>query len=155
MVLGYAEETPRGRIETWYSRAGQVLRLRDGRLHSTMGFPVDWTSLHHEDLPSWAEVIKRRQTRFVRYRDEMPGYRVAVFDIVTIRETVTPEATRLRKLDPTQLHWFEEVTDDLSDGAPSARYALKASDGQTIWIYGEQCLALHFCLAWQRWPVTE
>ena len=157
MVLGYAEETASGRLETWYSRSGQVLRLKDGRVHSTMGFPVDWTAVRYEALPSWGEVLRRPRVPFVRYRDETPGYRVDVFDIVAIRAVQAPKATQLRGWNPAQLQWFEESTErELAENRPpSARYALNTSNGQATLIYSEQCLAQGFCLAWQRWPAIQ
>ena len=152
MVLGYDDESPNGPVQTWYSQAGQVLQLRDGRLHATKGFPVDWTSVRYQDLPSWDGATRRPRTRFIRYRDEMPGYRIGVFDAVTLRTIAPPADARLSGIDPSQLRWLEETTDTALKGMPSARYGLLERDGRLSVVYGEQCLSAQFCMAWQTWP---
>ena len=152
MVLGYDDESPNGPVQTWYSQAGQVLQLRDGRLHATRGFPVDWTSVRYQDLPSWNGATRRPRTRFIRYRDEMPGYRIGVFDAVTLRTISPPADARLSGIDPSQLRWLEETTDTALKGMPSARYGLSERDGRLSVVYGEQCLSAQFCMAWQTWP---
>ncbi len=154
MVLGYVDSSPNGDIETWYSNAGHVLRLRNGRLFSTKGFTVDWTSVTYKDLPGWTEAANRPRTRFIRYRDEMPGYKVGVFDILTIRSIDPPSDTRLARVAPTRLQWLEEVADASPKGRPSARYGLSAGKGNIEFMYAEQCLNQQFCLAWQTWPAT-
>jgi len=153
MVLGYEDTLPDGPVQTWYSQAGQVLQLRDGRLHATKGFPVDWTSVRYQDLPSWDGATRRPRTRFIRYRDEMPGYRIGVFDAVTLRTIAPPADARLSGIDPSQLRWLEETTDTALKGMPSARYGLSERDGRLSVVYGEQCLSAQFCMAWQTWPV--
>lgn len=153
MVLGYEDVSPEGPVQTWYSQAGQVLQLRDGRLHATKGFTVDWTSVRYQDLPAWDEATRRPRTRFIRYRDEMPGYRVGVFDAVTLRAIPPPSDARLSGIESAQLLWFEETTDTAYTGTPSARYGLSPHGGGLSVLYGEQCLSAGYCVAWQTWPV--
>ena len=154
MVLGYVDSSPNGDIETWYSNAGQVLRLQNGRLLSTKGFTVDWTSVTYKDLPGWSAATARPRTRFIRYRDEMPGYKVGVFDMLTIQGIDPPLDARLARVPPTRLQWLEEIADASPKGRPSARYGLSTSEGKIEVIYAEQCLSQQFCLAWQTWPTT-
>ena len=152
MVLGYDDTLPDGPVQTWYSQGGQVLQLRDGRIHATEGFPVDWSAVRYQDLPGWEEALRRPRTRFIRYRDEMPGYRVGVFDAVTMRTIDPPTDARLSGIDPSQLRWLEETADTAVKGTPSARYGLSERDGRLSVVYGEQCLSAQFCMAWQTWP---
>ena len=152
MVLGYEDETPEGPVQTWYSQDGQVLKLRHGRLIATKGFPVDWTTVRYQDLPAWDEATRRPRTRFVRYRDEMPGYRVGMFDAITLRTIATPTDSRLSGMNPSRLLWHEETTDTASRGIPSARFGLSKGTEDLSVVYGEQCLGAQFCLAWQTWP---
>lgn len=154
MVLGYVDGSPDGDIETWYSNAGQVLRLQNGRLLSTKGFAVDWTSVTYKDLPHWAQATARPRTRFIRYHDEMPGFKVGVFDMVTIRRIDPPRATRLAGIPATHLTWLEETTDTSPRARPSARYGLSAVEEKLEVVYAEQCFGQEFCLAWQTWPAT-
>lgn len=154
MVLGYVDSSPNGNIETWYTNAGQVLRLQNGRLLSTKGFAVEWVSVTYKDLPTWSEAAARPRTRFIRYRDEMPGYKVGVFDMVTIRNIDPPQDTRIAGVAPTSLRWLEETTDTSPRARPSARYGIATRDGKIDVVYAEQCLGQQFCLAWQTWPAT-
>ena len=82
----------------------------------------------------------------------MPGYRVGVFDAITLRTIATPTDSRLSGMNPSRLLWLEETTDTASRGIPSARFGLsKRTEGLSV-VYGEQCLGAQFCLAWQTWP---
>ena len=154
MVLGYVDSSPDGDIETWYSNAGQVMRLQNGRLLSAKGFAVDWTSVTYKDLPLWSQATTRPRTRFIRYHDEMPGYKVGVFDMVTIQRIDPPQDTRIAGIPPTQLTWLEETTDTSPRARPSARYGLSTADGKLGVVYAEQCFGRELCLAWQTWPTT-
>jgi hypothetical protein len=155
MVLGYVDDTPEGKIETWYSKAGQVIRLKDGRLHSTQGFPVDWTMVAYRYLPSWSSATAWGHSRFTRYRDEMPGYKVGVFDEIALRTINPPHDSRLSGIPPDKLTWVEETTYALPRNTPSARYGLTFANGLGVVVYGEQCLNSGFCLAWQTWPAKS
>ena len=154
MVLGYVDTSPDGDVQTWYGKEGQVLRLRQGRILSSKGFPVDWTTVTYKDLPDWTTATSRPRVRFVRYRDEMPGYKVGVFNIVTLRRIEPPTDARLSGIPPSSLLWVEETTDISPRGRPSARYGLKMIGERYGVVYGEQCLSTQFCMAWQTWPAT-
>ena len=156
MVLGYVDQGASGDVETWYTRAGQTIRLMNGRLVSTRGFKMDWTRASYSNLPTWSAAEKQHPVRFARNHDEMPGYRFHVADVVTMREITAPLDSHLTGgLKPQDLRWFEETTDKATRGEPSARYALRARDEQPEVVYGEQCLSQRFCIAWQAWPVTH
>ena len=153
MVLGYVQPSAQGALETWYSSSGEVLQLREGRLVSTTGLQVDWRAVRYTDLPTWAQIGERGSARFKRERDEMPGYRFGLSDTVSLQEVAAPRHARLVGLPASELRWFEETVHGSPHGRPSARYGLRLRGGQAQVVYGEQCLAPDFCMAWQTWPV--
>ena len=55
LVLGYSDPTPTGPIETWYSSAGEVLKLQNGRIFSTVGLRIDWRAVTYTESPSWSD----------------------------------------------------------------------------------------------------
>ena len=154
MVLGYADAHPDGVIESWYSSAGEVIRLQNGRVISTSGLSVDWRSVRYTGLPDWTKLLDKAPVEYVRERDEMPGYRFGIREKVSLFAVRPPDNARLVGLVPSQLHWFEESADSSPGGRPSARYGVRMAGGPASVVYGEQCLAAGLCIAWQTWPVN-
>ena len=150
MVLGYEQATPSGLLETWYSNSGEVLQLRDGRLQSTAGLPLDWRAVRYKGLPDWAQLPGLGSARFERERDEMPAYRFGLSETVLIKAVAAPRNARLTGLPADALAWYEETVQDRPYALASARYGVRRQDGQVV--YGEQCLSPDFCIAWQTWP---
>lgn len=153
MVMGYTESTAEGVLETWYSSEGEVLRLLNGRVASTVGLNVDWRSVRDKNLPSWTELLALQSADFVRERDEMPGYRFNLVEAVSLSGVPVPANTKLVGLQASDLVWFEESVRN-ANGLPSARYGLSVGAGVPIVVYGEQCLSNNLCFSWQKWPVT-
>lgn len=154
MVLGYVDTTPQGPIETWYSSEGEVLRLQNGRVVATTGLRVDWRDVRYTRLPAWTEVTERAPTFFDRLHDEMPGYRFGISETVSLIRVPVPHNAKLVGLPASALVWYEESVRGTPHGLPSARYGLRPQAGVPVVVYGEQCLSVDFCLAWQPWPVT-
>lgn len=154
MVMGYSETTAQGPLETWYSGEGEVLRLRNGRVASTVGLDVDWRAVRDTGLPSWDALLVRQSVDFVRERDVMPGHRFGVTDTVSLYRVAVPSASNLVGLKPADLQWFEESVRGDAQGAFAARYALRDVAGVPTVVYGEQCLSDDLCFSWQPWPVT-
>lgn len=152
MVLGYLEPSPTGPVETWYSNAGEVLKLQAGRVVGTVGLPVDWRSVRYSGLPSWAEMATRPVAEFERRRDEMPGYRYGIAETVVIRQVRAPADARLSGVPAGELLWFEETVAGPGRQRPSARYGLRSRDGTVAVVYGEQCFTPDQCMSWQAWP---
>ncbi len=153
MVLGYADHTPEGVIETWYSNSGEVLRLREGRILSSAGLPTDWSGVRYRAVPAWQALGPASAAKYIRQRDEMPGYRFGITETVVLRGIEAPSQVRLVGLPAAELRWYEETV--LGQQRPSARYGLGFWDGSPRVVYGEQCLSESLCLAWQQWPPTR
>ena len=155
MVLGYVDPQPLGDVETWYSASGEVLKLQNGRITSTSGLKPDWREVRYSELPSWSSLVGMSAARFKRERDEMPGHRFGIQEVVEISSVQPPADARLSGLSAATLRWFEERVVASPKPEPSARYGLSSrNDGtQPVVVYGEQCLRPDFCIAWQVWPV--
>jgi len=155
MVLGYVDENPAGPIETWYSNAGEVLRLQNGRILATTGLKVDWRSVRYADVPSWSSMLQQSSARFIRERDEMPGYRFGIRELISLYPINPPADARLLGISAKSLIWLEEKVQGTRHELPSARFGLRQENGAVSVVYGEQCVAQDLCIAWQSWPVTK
>ena len=153
LALGYVDARPGGEVQVWYSAAGEVIKLQNGRIVGTAGLPVDWRAVRLPPLPAWQD-IPAAGLRYQREIDLMPGYRYGRVQTLQLRPLPPVQNVALRHAQPAQLRWFEEV--DLSDGAdrlPPARYAVDLSrlPGQVV--YSEQCLSPALCFSFELWPV--
>jgi hypothetical protein len=152
MVLGYREQTPQGPLDTWYSSQGEVLKLHNGRIVSTVGLALDWRDVRYQNLPTWLEASTSTQREFVRVRDQMPSYRFGITEQLAIFPIAAPKDAKLAGVSATQLRWLEEKVLPSPHGLASARFGLHTHAGVTQVIYGEQCLTQNMCIAWQKWP---
>jgi len=159
MVLGYLENTPQGKLETWYSSEGEVIKLLNGRVLSTNGLELDWRNVGYTTLPEWSALnsLKPNTTpiEFKRTHDQMPAYKFGISEAVQIYGVNAPSNSNLVGLPANQLKWVEEKVKGTLHGLPSARYGLDAKDGQTFVVYGEQCFSSDLCFSWQTWPVAK
>lgn len=153
MVMGYSETTPQGQLETWYSGEGEVLRLLNGRVASTVGLNTDWRAVRNTALPSWAALMAGQSVDFVRERDVMPGHRFGVSETVSLYRVAVPDRSNFVGVKSSDLQWFEEFVRD-AKGSFAARYALRDVAGVPTVVYGEQCLSDNLCFSWQPWPVS-
>lgn len=159
LVLGYTEPHRDGPIEIWYSAQREVLRIQNGRLVGATGLTTEWRSVSLPAMPSWS-ALAQASTRlsWTRIRDVMPGYRFGVRDELSLGRIAAPIQSLLRVLDPEHLAWFDERHEGEPRAdvwLPAAHYAVQLSAGRETVIYGEQCIALDLCFAWQRWPVES
>ena len=155
MVLGYIDPTPEGEIDTWYSGEGEVIRLQNGRIVETAGLETNWRAVRNLSLPAWKDMLGRQALVYRRERDEMPGYRFGIAESVSLYHVPVPSNARLVRMPAADLRWYEETVLGQPDALPSARFGLQAKEGEPRVVYGEQCLAQDFCLAWQIWPASR
>lgn len=152
LALGYAEPTPQGQVEVWYSGERQVLRLQNGRLAGATGVATEWHGVSLPPLPSWRELVREPTPyRWSRTRDVMPGYRYGLHDTLEVRTIAPPSHSQLAGMDALQFTWFEETSATL----PPARYAVQIDQGGGTVVYAEQCLAPELCVSWQRWQAAQ
>ncbi|MDE2344723.1 MAG: YjbF family lipoprotein [Betaproteobacteria bacterium] len=154
LVEGAKESDPAGAVDVWYSADGEVLKLQHGQVVGTAGLPVDWRRVRWSALPDWS-LLQKHPGQFERTRDQMPGYRDGFEERITVRRIDPPTKSALKDIDPATLVWFEERAVPVTPNQPflpPARVAVRFQPGPEA-VYGEQCLALDFCLTWQSWPV--
>lgn len=159
LVLGDQDDDGRGLTDVWYSAQKEVLRFRDGRLVGAVGLTTEWRNVVVPMVPSWSALARLPAPfRWTRVRDVMPGYRMGVADVLSLRHTLPPSRTRLQGVDPKSLAWFEETvvtTEGGDENLPLARYAVDLRGASETVVYGEQCLSPQLCFSWQRWPVGK
>jgi len=159
LVLGYVDNHPQGPIQVWYSAQREVLRLQNGRVVGAVGLNAEWREVFLPQLPSWSTLAAGNgDSRWIRIRDVMPGYRFGVHDVLSLHKVPPPSNSAVQDLDARSLVWFEERFEPDGSGSvpdgglPPARYAVAVIDGVEAVVYGEQCLTPSLCFSWQQWP---
>jgi hypothetical protein len=160
MVLGYVDADPAGEIETWYSANREVIKTQNGRIVGTAGLETDWVAVRFPVQPQGWETVPQGGAAFQRERDQMPGYRYGVQEMLRIKPLATAPVDHLPASLPLPLagtyRWFmEESTAAAESALPSAWYAWGQHRGMQSIVYSEQCLSPKLCLKMQRWPVLE
>lgn len=154
VARGYIDQMPDGQTEVWYSSQAEVLKLRDGRLAGMLGTEIEWLTVKIKGAPRWGDI--REPVSFIRERDESPGYRFGIIELLALKRILPPLATKLKQLNPADLVWFEESVVGGESGLPPSIYALaRTNDGRHEVVYSESCLTPKICLSWQRWPVLR
>ena len=159
LVLGYVDPHPLGPIEVWYSAAGEVLKLQNGRVVATQGLLTDWPSVRFERAPTPWEQVGPQGSTYLRLRDETPSYRYGVRQTVAIRPfTQAPTLQGRAPLAPqlmAQYRWYQESVQSSDGGASVSWFALGMHRGVKTIVFSEQCIGPHLCLHIQPWPVDE
>jgi hypothetical protein len=153
LVLGYLDPHPQGEIEVWYSSAGEVLKLQDGRIVGATGLPVDWRRVSYaQSPPSWTS-FKSAKVDFVRVRDESPGYRLGLSEQVSLAQVENaPDVARGHHFS-AKTTWFRETYSGTEGTVlPDSWFAWAPYQAQNAVVYSRQCLSAQVCLTLQRWP---
>jgi Group 4 capsule polysaccharide lipoprotein gfcB, YjbF len=140
LALGYRKVSGSDIEEYWYSGAGEMLALRNGRLIESMGMTheVRQTSL---DVPRWEQLgANPLPLTWMRTRNLHPGYRYGV------KEYVTSEAQFSKQGDwgarQTWIH--ESVIGQLMDGR-EWRYQERFQLEYGRVVFSEQCISEKIC----------
>jgi hypothetical protein len=164
LVLGM-QEPPHGggdsaATEAWFSGQGQVLRLRDGRLTTSTGMPVDWSVTADDAVPGWKSLARQGSGTYLRTRHHAPSYGFKIQDIVKVSRAAAPPPgwlSRVPGMDPSNWAWFTEDSINLevasaSPDLPRAWFGVDMSkDGFPV-MASVQCLQVDFCLDIQIRP---
>jgi hypothetical protein len=154
MVLGYIDKHPEGAVEVWYSNAGEVVRLLDGRLVGTTGLTTDWREVRFSRLPAWSEAVNASQPKtFERERDMMPGYRFGIRDEIVQTPIAAPQQAAVAGTAAASLRWYEErsVSRPSSASLPPARFGVSQAGGTPRVVYSEQCISNDLCMSFEQW----
>ena len=177
LALGYEDPSPQGPIEVWYSSAQQVLKIQNGRLKGITGLNTEWSQVDLSLAPAWDEILSQLAKnahplpyRWVRTRDEMPGYKVGIQEQLEVIPMASPSHPDIREVDLQKLIWFEEkkVNDSnqnslinkivnwaTKEDLPASRYAVMKQGARTVVVYSEQCIKKDICFKWQRWNAPQ
>ena len=154
MVLGYIDKRSEGAVEVWYSNAGEVVRLLDGRLVGTTGLTTDWREVRFSRLPAWADAANASQPRaYQRERDMMPGYRFGIRDDIVQTPIAVPQQAAVAGTAAASLRWYEErsVSHPSSASLPPARFGVSQAGGTPRVVYSEQCISNDLCMSFEQW----
>jgi hypothetical protein len=137
--------------EYWYSPTGEMIQLRNERLHLVFGLPTEWRN-NQSAAPQWPDVLsKTSESRWVRTRDEMPNYRYGVQDSIVTRALTAPPNldSKAKEIAPTSSESVRWVQDQIETTAANGnRWAFQQLFAleQNRVVYSEQCVSSTFCL---------
>lgn len=154
LALGHTLAHPDGEITVWYSAAGEVFKLQNGRLVGTAGLTPDWRAVRLAPLPDWRRV-PAEGLAYTREIDRMPGYRFGLKQTLQLRPIPVPTDVTLARAQPGELSWFEEAqTGAASDALPPVRFGVDLRQTPPRVHYSEQCLTSSLCFSLEPWPAT-
>lgn len=150
LVLGYLEKSEGGDIETWYSGAGEVIQLQNGRIRSTAGLGVNWrnvTIAPEFGSARWPE----KSTQYRRRRDVTPGHVFGIREQVILTASAAPVGHDFQGPLPDDARWYRESV--RGSGIPVAWFAVRGQGDEAKVIFSRQCLSPDLCLSFQPWEV--
>jgi hypothetical protein len=173
LALGYrtdapavADDSPPRVREHWYSADRRLLVLDDGRIQQMHGSSVEWRAMRSHRRPRWDELtaLDAAPQAWTRTRDEMPGYRYGVVDLIRTRR-VDPRVEALPRSPAglpvaagAELVWVrDDIRSTLADGQAwqyTQWFALSGGppgDWRVVW--SRQCLTPDWCIDLQ--PVVR
>nr|WP_319566110.1 YjbF family lipoprotein [uncultured Rhodoferax sp.] len=159
LVLGYEDHHLQGLVEVWYSAAGEVLKIQNGRIVGTAGLTSNWQQVDISNAPSkWSGIGAGVQ--WMRTRDESPGYKYGIFDTLVVSEwqglPPQPISSTLPLSVAKTYRWYTELpSDGQSSKLPAAWFAVSSQNGIETVEYSEQCITPDLCFSLQRWPLKE
>jgi hypothetical protein len=130
--------------EYWYTGAGEMLHLVDGRINKALGFTFEIRN-QTNNAPSWEEVVEAKN-KLIWYRkiDLMPRFRYGVQNNVFTFEVQSP--TSAPEFVPLNAKWVTDLVESKSfDGSPWIYSQLFAIVDRRV-LYSEQCIDKSLCL---------
>lgn len=139
--------------ESWYNGQGEMLVLRNGRIHLAIGLAQEWRN-NQSKPPQWRDVAASDfAIAWPRQLDRMPGYRFDVPEQITTRRIPTPKDAP--KAVPPSAQWFaDEVRSQTRQTRPWQFTQRFAVVDQRV-VYSEQCVSETVCLKLRPLAVVE
>jgi hypothetical protein len=149
--------TPQGEVvdEFWFSTQGEMMIMRNGRIHTVFGMPPEWRN-NQSSPPTWQQTLSAPQAiSWLRVRDEMPNYRYGISDkIVTTALASPPPLDKIAsELVPTQnpqIKWVQDSVETSNDKGQRWAFTQVFAIDQNQVVYSEQCISPVYCLQIQR-----
>ena len=129
--------------EYWYNGQGEMLALKNGRIHQAMGMAQEWRS-NESKPPRWREAMPNVLQTWVRRLDRMPGYRYAGQDEITTGLIDSPQ----KRPDgvPADVRWVGDVVRSQTREAKPWQFTQKFALLDDRVVYSEQCISEAICL---------
>ena len=150
LALGYRELVKGRPLEHWYSGAGEMLEMVDGRVNKALGMTFEIRG-NKGRPPAWESFDDVRQTQvWTREIDIMPGYRYGVEEEITTvklsKENLPVQKTKY----PKDAIWFQErvITKDIQGKTQQFQQLFAVLNNRVI--YSEQCFHKNMCMSFQR-----
>lgn len=149
--------TPQGEVvdEYWYSADRELLVLRNGRIHTVFGMPIEWRA-NQSAPPSWQQVLGSSQaTSWQRVRQEMPNYRHNIQDAISTQALGSAPAldgmatdfmSDMPPSDRAQLKWVQDRVATSNNLGAQWSFKQVFAIAQNQVVYSEQCIAPTLCL---------
>ncbi len=143
LAIGKRVRTGAFADEYWYSGAGEMLYLRNGRLMQAVGLTkeIRTTSIEMLDF----EDVQKTPIVWSRTRDLMPGYLMENIQYVTSKQ-VDPVDKHFLKA-PNASKWIEEQINTKNNAGQDITYVeIFAVDVTGVVVFSRQCIAHDLCL---------
>ena len=150
LALGYREFVHGRPLEHWYSGAGEMLEMFDGRVNKALGMTLE-IRRNKSRPPAWDSFDDARQTQvWTREIDIMPGYRFGVEDEITTVKLSKENLPVQKSKYPKDAIWFQEqvITKDIQGKTQKFQQLFAVFNNRVI--YSEQCLHENMCMIFQR-----
>ena len=150
LVLGYREFVQGKPLEHWYSGAGEMLEMFDGRVHKALGMTLEIRG-NKGRPPAWESFNDTRQTQvWTREIDIMPGYRYGVEEEITTVKLSKDNLPVQKTKYPKDAIWFQDrvITKDIQGKKQQFQQLFAVLNNRVI--YSEQCLHKNMCMSFQR-----
>lgn len=140
MVLGSRFSQGGHTLEQWFSGEGEMLELRDGRVHRALGMTSEIRRTQAAP-PAWQALSEApKAIAWQRERDVMPGYQQRQ-EKITTRKARAPRSNAFGGAS-----WVEEEVSTQRLNGQAWRYTERfAVQGQQV-LYSEQCVSPSLCL---------
>jgi hypothetical protein len=138
--------------EYWYTGAGEMLVLLDGRISKALGFTHEIRSQTYV-APSWVEVVEsKNELSWLKKIDLMPGFRYNLQNNVTTYKIAFPKDAP--KFVPLNAEWITDLVESKALDGRAWSYLQRFAILDGIVFYSEQCIDKDLCLTIRRLGVV-
>lgn len=138
MALGSRVQREGAWLEQWFSGQGEMLELRDGRIHRALGMTHEVRDTRATP-PAWGAPAST-PTAWSRQRQVMPGYQVRLDEV----RSLDLSASAASPLEDA--HWVQEDVHTRLLGGQSWHYTERFALREGRVVYSQQCIHPELCL---------
>lgn len=140
MALGKREQTGGAWLEQWFSGQGEMLELRDGRIHRALGMTHEVRETRAKP-PAWDSrpALAAPGMAWSRQRQVMPGYQLRLEEVRS-QDISPPDAGPF-----AEAQWVQEEVRTRVLGGPAWQYTERFALREGRVVYSEQCIHPELC----------